>query len=109
MGKIFRSRSITAVLLIFDLFGIRFHIMIIWAGIITMYGVSPNYRKFWSTYFVSNLGRLYKNHAISNAYNFLRRLSFRNLTGNLIELTSKNKVTSLFFLNCIFFKELKDF
>lgn len=33
MGKIFRSRSITAVLLIFDLFGIQFHSMIIWASI----------------------------------------------------------------------------
>ena len=83
--------------------------MIIWAGIITMHGIGPNYPKFWPTYFVSNLGRSYENHAISNAYNFLRISSFKNLTGNLIEFTSKNKVTGLFFLNCIFFKELKDF
>ena len=47
-------------------------------------------------FFVSNLGRSYKNYQISNAYNFLCSNFFENLTGNLIVLVLKNKVTSLF-------------
>ena len=88
----------------------HFKIIIIWAGIMINYHNSGlNYHKFQSLIYVSNSWQPYENYPILNAYNFLYRTYFENLTGNLIELISKNKVTSLFFWNFIFFKELKDF
>ena len=51
----------------------------------------------------------HENYPILNAYNFLYKTYFEKLTGNLIELISKNKFTSLFFLNCTFLKSWKIF
>ena len=62
----------------------------------------PNYHKFQTIIFVSNSGQSYKNYLILNVYNFLYRTYFKNLTGNLIEHVSKNKITGLFSLNFIF-------
>ena len=56
-----------------------------------------NYHKFQSIIYVSNSGPSYENYPILNAYNFLYRTYFENLTDNLIKLISKNKITSLFF------------
>ena len=63
-----------------------------------------NYHKFQSIIYVSNSGSSYENYPILNAYNFLYKIYFKNLTGNLIELISKNKITSLFSHNFIFLK-----
>ena len=59
-------------------------------------------------FFVLKIGRSYENHLILNAYNFLCRHFFENLTGNLIVLVLKNKVAGLFSLKLYFFKVLKD-
>ena len=76
---------------------------------INYHNAGLNYHKFQSIIYVSNSGQSYENYPILNAYNFLYRAYFEKLTGNLIELVLKNKITSLFFLNFIFFKKLKDF
>ena len=78
-------------------------LIIIQAGImINCRNANLNYHKFQSIIYVSNSGPSYENYPILNAYNFLYRTYFENLTGNLIELISKNKITSLFFWNSIF-------
>ena len=83
----------------------HFKITIIRADIMINYHNSgSNYHKFQSIIYVSNSERSYENYPILNVYNFLYRTYFEKLTGNLIELISKNKVTSLFFLNFIFLK-----
>ena len=85
-------------------------LIIIQAGImINCRNAGLNYHKFQSIIYVSNSGQSYENHPILNVYNFLYRIYFENLTGNLIELISKNKVTSLFFLNFIFLRSWKIF
>jgi len=71
---------------------------------ITYYNAGLNYHKFQSIIYVSNSGQSYENYPILNAYNFLYGTYFENLTGNLIKLISKNKVTGLFFPNFIFLK-----
>ena len=62
----------------------------------------------WSDLF-QIFDRSYKNHVISNVYNFLSRTYFKNLISNLIKLIIKNKVTDLFLLNFIFLKFWKIF
>ena len=71
---------------------------------ITYYNAGLNYHKFQLIIYVSNSGQSYENYPILNAYNFLYGTYFENLTGNLIKLISKNKVTGLFFPNFIFLK-----
>ena len=73
----------------------HFKTIIIQAGI--MINCRNAYHKFQSIIYVSNSGLLYENYPILNAYNFLYRTYFKNLTGNLIKLILKNKITSLFF------------
>ena len=83
----------------------HFKITIIQADIMINYhNAGLNYHKFQSIIYVLNSGQSYENHPILNVYNFLYRTYFENLIGNLIELISKNKVTSLFFLNFIFLR-----
>ena len=83
----------------------HFKIIIIQADIMINYhNAGLSYHKFQSIIYVSNSGQSYKNYLILNAYNFLYKTYFENLTGNLIELISKNKITGLFFLNFNFLK-----
>ena len=73
-------------------------LIIIQAGImINCHNASLNYHKFQLIIYVLNSGPSYENYSILNAYNFLYKTYFENLTGNLIELISKNKITNLFF------------
>ena len=88
-----------------NFFMYHFKTIIIQAGImINCRNAGLNYHKFQSIIYVLNSGPSYENYPILNAYNFLYRTYFENLTGNLIELISKNKITSLFFWNFIFLK-----
>ena len=84
--------------ILINFFVYHFKIIIILADIMINYhNADLNYHKFQSIIYVSNSRQSYENHMILNAYNFLYRTYFENLTGNLIELISKNKITSLFF------------
>ncbi len=88
----------------------HFKIIIIRADIMINYhNAGLSYHKFQSIIYVSNSGQSYENYPILNAYNFWYKTYFENLTGNLIELISKNKVTGLFFLNFNFLKSWKIF
>ena len=48
------------------------------------------------------MSQSYKNQSNLNAYNFLYRPFFENLTGNMIVHILKNKITNLFSLKFIF-------
>src|SRR4051794_7782489 len=54
----------------------------------------------------ANLKQSYKNYLILNAYNFLYKIYFENLTSSSIKLISKNKITSFIFSKFYFFKNI---